>query len=195
MILLKRLKYYLKQRKHLVLFISILALAGAIVGLYLGVSNIEFLKEDVLYYTSHINNQSYNYILFHFFAVVISIVTSFFAIGIPLLCTLLFYEGMTIGFLIGIFSVTYGISGTLFSLIFIIITKLIYLILLILLFSKCLKIARKMIGKYIYKIDPSILVSRLLKGCITLTVILLVYDVVLLFFANQILSFFSFLLT
>ena len=77
MILLKRLKYYLKQKKYLVLFISILALSGAIAGLYLGITNIEFLKEDVLYYTSHINNQSYNYILFHFFAVVISIVTSF----------------------------------------------------------------------------------------------------------------------
>ncbi len=194
MILLKRLKYYLKTKKHLILFISILALAGAIVGLYLGVSNIEFLKEDVLYYVSHIKDQSYNYILFHFFAVVISIVTSFFAIGIPLLCTLLFYEGMTVGFLIGIFSVTYGISGTLFALLFLIVTKFVYFVILIFLFSKCLKIARKMIGKYIYKTDPSIYVSHLLKGCICLCIILVCFDLFLFFFGNAIISFLSFLL-
>ena len=194
MILLKRLKYYLKQKKYLVLFISVLALSGAIVGLYLGITNIEFLKEDVLYYTSHINNQSYNYILFHFFAVVISIVTSFFAIGIPLLCTLLFYEGMTVSFLIGIFSVTYGISGTLFACCFLIITKLVYFIILLFLFSKCLKIARKMIGKYIYKTDPSIIVSHLLKGCICLTGMLLIYDGFLYLFGSKIITLLSFLL-
>ena len=195
MILLKRLKYYLKQKKYLVLFISVLALSGAIVGLYLGMSNIEFLKEDVLYYTSHIKNQSYNYILFHFFAVVISIVTSFFAIGIPLLCTLLFYEGMTIGFLISIFSVTYGFSGTIFSILFIIITKLIYFIILLFLFSKCLKISRKMIGKYIYKTDPSIIVSHLLKGCLCLTILLLIYDGLLYLFGNKIITLLSFFLS
>ena len=194
MILLKQLKYYLKTKKHLILFISILALAGAIVGLYLGVSNIEFLKEDVLYYTSHIKDQSYNYILFHFFAVVISIVTSFFAIGIPLLCTLLFYEGMSVGFLIGIFSVTYGISGTLFVLLFLIVTKLVYFVILIFLFSKCLKIARKMIGKYIYKTDPSIIVGHLLKGCICLTGMLLIYDGFLYLFGSKIITLLSFLL-
>ena len=194
MILLKRLKYYLKEKKYLVLFISILTLFGVIVGLYLGITNIEFLKENVFYYASHINSQSYNYILFHFFAVVISIVTSFFAIGIPLLCTLLFYEGMTIGFLIGIFSITYGIPGTLFAILFLIITKLVYLIILLFLFSKCLKIARKMIGKHIYKTDPSIIVSHLLKGCICLTVILLIYDGLLYLFGSQIINFLSFLL-
>jgi len=191
---MQNMKLYCFKKRYLLLFLAVLICFGSIVGLYLGIHNIDYLKENVLYYVTNINSQTYNYILIHFFVVTISIITSFIGIGIPFLCTLIFYEGMSIGFLIGLFSITYGLKGILFSLIFLIITKLIYLIILVFLFSKCLNIARKMIGKFIYKTDPSILVKHLLKGCICLTGMLLLYDTLLVLIGNKVISIFQFLL-
>ena len=195
MITLTKYKEYLLKNKYLVLFISVLLLFGVIVGLYLGISHIELLREDINYYVTNINSKTYNYLLFHFFVLVIGVITSFFAIGIPLLCTLIFYEGMSMGFLLGIFTITYQVKGLLFVLIFLIITKLFYLICLIMLFSKTLHISRKMIGKYIYKTDPSIIINHLLKGCMVCIALVLIYDVVLWFSGSYIVSFFKFLLT
>ncbi len=194
MISLKYYKEYLRKNKYFVLFLAVLLIFGVVIGLYLGISNIEILREEVTYYSENISNRTYNYLLFHFFVFVFGILTSFFAIGVPFLCTLLFYEGMSMGFLLGIFSLTYGIKGFLFSCIFIFLTKFIYLICLLFLFSKCLKIARKMIGKYIYKTDPSIIIIHLVKGCVLCTIIVLLYDLVLWGTGGKILPLFQFLI-
>mgnify|MGYP005809495311 FL=1 len=194
MINLKYCKEYFKKNQYFVLFLAVLLIFGIFVGLYLGVSHIDILKEEVTYFVNNISNRAYNYLFFHFFVFVIGIVTSFLAIGVPFLCTVIFYEGMSIGFLIGIFSVTYGLTGFVFSIIFILITKLFYLICLLFLFSKCLRIARKMIGKYIYKTDPSIIVVHLVKGCALCTFLLVIYDTLLWGFGNKILPLFNFLI-
>ena len=191
---LKCCKEYCKKNRYFILFLAVLLLFGLIIGLYLGISHIDILKEEVTYYVQNISNRTYNYLFFHFFIFVIGILTSFFAIGVPFLCTVIFYEGMSMGFLLGIFSSTYGLTGFLFACIFIFITKLFYLICLLFLFSKCLKIARKMIGKYIYKTDPSIIVIHLVKGCVLATILLLGYDILLWGLGNKILPLFKFLI-
>lgn len=190
-----KMKTYFKKKKYLFLFLAVLILFGVVVGLFLGISNIDFLKENVLYYASHVEDQSLSYSLFHFFLLVISLATSFFGIGIPFLCAIIFYEGLTIGFLIGIFSCTYLIGGFFFSIIFILLSKLPYLFLLVLFILKCFEIARKMIGKYLYKTDPSLAVSNLLKACICIILLVLFYDTILYFVGNKILPFFDFLIS
>lgn len=189
-----RLKYYLQKKKYLFLFLSILIIFGIITGLYLGITNIEFLKEDISYYAMNIKNQDYNFLLIHFFLLVISLATSFIGLGVPILCTLIFYEGLTTGFLIGIFSITNGIGGCLFSLIFILITKVIYILLLLFFFLKCLEIARKMIAHFIYKKEiPSILVS-ISKASILLILFIFINDLIVLAIGNKILPIFGFLI-
>ena len=192
---MNKMKVYFKKKKYLLLFLAVLMLCGLLVGLLLGITNIDFLKENVLYYSSHIENQHLSYCFFHFFLLVISLATSFFGIGIPLLCAILFYEGLTIGFLIGIFSFTYFIGGFIFSIIFLLFSKLPYLFLFILFILKCFEIARKMIGKYLYKTDPSLAVSNLLKACICIILLVLLYDTFLYFIGNKILPLFDFLLS
>ena len=195
MIFLKRFKQYFKKNKYLVIFLGVLFLFGILVGLYLGISHIEVLKEHVLYYVSHIADQTYNYLFFHFFVLVLGLVLSFFGIGIPFLCTLIFYEGMSVGFLTEIFSLTYGFSGFLFSFLFLLITKFFYLGCLFFFFSKCLRIARKMIGKYIYKTDPSLLIAHLLKGSLVILSFVIVYDSFLWLSGDKILPLFKVLLS
>lgn len=189
-----KIKEYCRKKRFLLLFLAVLFLFGLIVGLYLGIDGIEILKKDVLYYARNIGSQSYNYLLIHFFFLTISLVLSFFAIGIPLLCTILFYEGMCLGFLLGIFSLTYGVGGGLFAAIFFVLTKLFFVVILILFFLKCLEIARKMIGKYIYKTDPSIVISKHLKACFYLIGFVLIYDLFLIILGDKILPLFSFLI-
>ncbi len=190
-----KLRKYISKKKYILFFLLCLFLFGASIGLFLGIRNIDFLKESVVYYVSNISSQSYNYMLIHFFLLVLCFATSFIGIGVPLLCTVLFYEGLTSGFLIGIFLMTYQIGGFLFSLIFLIITKMAYILILTLFFLKTLEIARKMIGKYIYKTDPSIAITRLMKGCIYLILIAFINDIFVFFFGNKILPLFHFLLS
>ena len=176
------------------LFLSVLLVFGLLIGLYIALSNIEILREEDTYYVSHIENRTYNHVFFHFFILVIGTILSFFAIGIPFLCALLFYEGMSIGFVLGIFGAVYHSGGLIFALIFLLITKAFYLFNLLFLFTKCLKISCKMIGKYIYKTDPSILVKHFMKGCVLITLFVLLYDLFLWGFGDQILPLFKFLI-
>lgn len=194
MINLKCCKEYFKKNRYFVLFLAVLLIFGIVIGLYLSISHIDILKEEVAYFAENISSRTYNYVFFHFFVFVVGILTSFFAIGIPFLCTLIFYEGMSIGFLLGIFSLTYGLTGFIFACIFILVTKVFYLICLLFLFSKCLRIARKMIGKYIYKTDPSIIVVHLVKGCALCTFLLIIYDALLWGLGSRILPLFNFLI-
>lgn len=191
---MQKIKYYIRKKKYLFLFFSVLLLFGFIIGLLLGISNIDILRESVTYYAENIQNRSYNYLFIHFFILVIGLGTSFVGLGIPILCTLLFYEGLSFGFIISIFSVTCGIGGFLFSLLFLIITKVIYLFLFLLFFLKCIEIARKMIGKFIYKTEFPHIVISLLKASILFICFIFINDLVVLFLGNKILPIFGFLI-
>ena len=191
---MKRFRQYFKKNKYLVLFLGVLFIFGIVVGLYLGISHIEILRENVAYYVEHMQEQSYNYLFFHFFVFVLGLILSFFGIGVPFLCTLIFYEGMCVGFLTGIFSLCFGFSGFLFSFFFLLVTKFFYLGCLFFFFSKCLWIARKMIGKYLYKTDPSLIIVHLLKGSFFLIFLVSIYDIFLWILGNRILLLFQFLL-
>jgi len=190
-----KLKSYMKNKKYIFLFLGILFLIGIITGMILGITNIESLKEDVFYYASNIGNNSYNYLLIHFFLLILSLVTSFIGFGIPILCTILFYEGLTFGFLLGIFSFTYQIGGFLFASIYFLLTKGFYVLFLSFFFFKCLEIARKMIGKFIYKTDPSTMIVKYLIACGVLIVLTFLFDGVVFFLARKILPLFHFLIS
>jgi len=190
-----KIKKYIFKKRYILLFVLVLFVFGLVVGLFLSIHNIDYLREDVVYYAKNIANQSYNYMFIHFFLLVVSLVLSFFAVGIPLICTILFYEGLTTGFLIGLFSSMYQFGGFIFSWIFIFVTKLGYVVLLLFFFFKCLEIARKMIGKYIYKTDPSIILVHLLKASACFILFIFLHDFLVYSLASKVLPFFHFLLT
>ncbi len=189
------IKRYLQARKYLLLFLMVLLLIGFGIGMFLGITNIEALRYSVISYASNMGGSSFNYLYFHFFMVIISVLLSFCLIGVPLLCTIIFYEGMSSGFLLGIFSLTYGLKGLLFSVIFLLITKFIYIFLLIFLFSKCLQIARRMIGRFLYKSNNNELLFHLVKGVLVIVIGIIFYDTLLMFTGTKIIQNFSFLLT
>ena len=188
------IKRFVKNQKYILFFLGTLFVFGIATGLILSLTNIEVLKESVLSYVMNIQTINYNYLLIHFFLLVLCFVTSFLGIGIPFLCALWFYEGLTWGFVFGIFSATYQLGGFLFAFLFIVITKGIYLLLFIFFFLKCLNIARKMIGKYLYKTDPSVALVRLIKGCACIICLAFLNDFLLLLLGGKVVPFFRFFL-
>lgn len=188
------LKKFLSRKKYLFLFMGILTLIGTLVGLYLSFKNIDILKDNVYYYINNRQNLQFNYIYIHFFFLVISFIGSFFIIGLPLLCTLIFYQGLSLGFLLGIFSLTLSIKGLVYAIIFFAVTQLFYLIILYFFFIKCFNITRKTIGKIIYKTNPTNYLVSMTKSCGLLILLQTLYDFFLLLFNKPILNVFAFLL-
>lgn len=188
------LKKFLSRKKYLFLFMGILTLIGTLVGLYLSFKNINILKDNVYYYINNRQNLQFNYIYIHFFFLVISFIGSFFIIGLPLLCTLIFYQGLSLGFLLGIFSLTLSIKGFVYAIIFFTVTQLFYLIILYFFFIKCFNITRKTFGKIIYKINPTNYLVSMTKSCGLLILLQTLYDFFLLLFNKPILNVFAFLL-
>ena len=188
------LKKFLSRKKYLFLFMGILTLIGTLVGLYLSFKNINILKDNVYYYINNRQNLQFNYIYIHFFFLVISFIGSFFIIGLPLLCTLIFYQGLSLGFLLGIFSLTLSIKGFVYAIIFFSVTQLFYLIILYFFFIKCFNITRKTIGKIIYKTNPTNYLVSMTKSCGLLILLQTLYDFFLLLFNKPILNVFAFLL-
>uniref|UniRef100_UPI003FF147FE hypothetical protein n=1 Tax=Candidatus Ventrenecus sp. TaxID=3085654 RepID=UPI003FF147FE len=188
------LKKFLSRKKYLFLFMVILTLIGTLVGLYLSFKNINILKDNVYYYINNRQNLQFNYIYIHFFFLVISFIGSFFIIGLPLLCTLIFYQGLSLGFLLGIFSLTLSIKGFVYAIIFFTVTQLFYLIILYFFFIKCFNITRKTIGKIIYKTNPTNYLVSMTKSCGLLILLQTLYDFFLLLFNKPILNVFAFLL-
>ncbi len=188
------LKKFLNRKKYLFLFMSVLLLIGFIIGLYLSVKHIDSLKDSLYYFISNRNNLHLNYLYIHFFFLVISFLSSFFVVGLALLCSLIFYEGMTLGFLIGLFSLTLSFKGGVYAFIFFIFTQLFYLIILFFFFIKCFNIARKMIGKILYKTDPTNYLVLMTKSCGILILAMVFYDFLLFLFSKPLLNVFAFLL-
>ena len=188
------LKKFLSRKKYLFLFMGILTLIGTLVGLYLSFKNINILKDNVYYYINNRQNLQFNSIYIHVFFFVISFIGSFFIIGLPLLCTLIFYQGLSLGFLLGIFSLTLSIKGFVYAIIFFTVTQLFYLIILYFFFIKCFNITRKTIGKIIYKINPTNYLVSMTKSCGLLILLQILYDFFLLLFNKPILNVFAFLL-
>ena len=188
------LKKFLSRKKYLFLFMGILTLIGTLVGLYLSFKNINILKDNVYYYINNRQNLQFNYIYIHFFFLVISFIGSFFIIGLPLLCTLIFYQGLSLGFLLGIFSLTLSIKGFVYAIMFFTVTQLFYLIILSFFFIKCFNITRKTIGKMIYKTNPTNYLVSMTKSCGLLILLQILYDFFLLLFNKPILNVFAFLL-
>ncbi len=191
---MKQLKLYLKKKKYVLLFLSVLVLLGVAVGFFLSLANFSYLKENVLYFSQNFMNGHFSYLFLHFFFLVIALFFSFFGIGIAFLCAFIFFEGISLGLIIGLFSMTYSFSGFCFAILFFLVTKGVYFVFLLFYFMKCLEIARRMIGKFLYKTDPSHFLGRILKACGIVILVVFLSDLGIYFLGHKILIFFRFLL-
>ena len=113
----------IKVKNKKVLVASILILLGIIIGvIYYNLLTSE-IKNNIIYTLNNSNSFIYNSIIKDLLLTSLTLVTSFFLVGLFIGIIYLIYEGMSIGLLIAIFYNTYKFKGLLFILIYIIINK------------------------------------------------------------------------
>lgn len=184
-----------KNRKYL-MFIFILILIGLLCGfIYYHFLSVE-TQNQIANTIKNYSNFRYNFIIKDLIIMSLILVLSFFIVGVPLSILFLFYESLSIGFLINTFFVSFGISGLLYSFAFIIINKLITLILIIFFIQKVINIGRLIIGVFIYKKDE-IIFDKLtvnFKNSLYIILFVLIINIILYFASPYVFQYLSFLL-
>ena len=186
----------LKKNKKYLMFIFIVVLIGIVCGfIYYHFLNTE-TQIQIADTLKNYNNFRYNFIVKYLVIMSLLLVLSFFIIGVPLSILFLFYESLSIGFLINIFLVSFGISGLIYSSLFILINKLISFILIICFIQKTINIGRFIIGMFIYKKDEVIFDKLIFnfKNSLYIILFVLLTNIILYFLSSFIFEYFFFFL-
>ncbi len=190
----------MKTKSAAQIFIVTLIVLGILFGIiYFMVQNDlnkTLIVEKMMGLENTIKTTHQNMLLPHLITIIALVFLSYSIIGVPLILFYLFYECTSLGFLIASFYSAFKIKGILFGLLFILISKVIYILCLIYISYIALKITKKLLRVLIFKENDSLylhLKNLFLKLGITVCVIVL-YDLFLYFFANKILSLFLSLL-
>jgi len=186
----------MKKNKKYLNFVLVIVLIGLAFGFIYYQFLSENIKESITSTLNDYNSFRYNFIIKDLIIMSLLLVSSFFVIGIPLSIFYLFYESLSIGFLINIFFVSFGIKGLIYSLLYILLNKLITFLLSIIFIYKVINIGRFIIGVFIYKKDEFIKDKIILnfKNSLYIIVFVLIINIILYFISPLIFENLSFLL-
>lgn len=187
------------SNKFLIKFLISLLVIGIIVGI------IAYCRETSVTKTGIVNelktlkdiiaNTKQNNFIYHLLLICALSFLSIVILGLPVVLFYFFYEGLSFGFLLaGLFHYK-KLEGLFFGIIFGLVNKIVLFAILIYLLIVSFRYSQKMIislkNKDYHLYDH--MGSHLLKLVFIITVVL-IYDLLLYFFANKILAYFLFLL-
>ncbi len=187
---------WLKSNRSIIKFLVMLFITSILVGIYLYLSKEKLIKESIntelIKMINNLDITRQNNILNHLLIMIVISVLSLTIIGLPLILIYFLYEGVSIGFLLSSFINYSPIKGMLFGTIFIIISKIIYITILIYLLTNTLKYTKSFLKRL--KITKNeLIINQVIKilFCITIT---LINDIILYFIGNKIITIFKFIL-
>ena len=102
---------YVKKRRIIVLFASILLILGIIIGFMVAVNSKSSFIPILNQYKDNIKGLTLINLISHFSILAFLLITSIIIIGIPLYIITFFIEGLNVGFLITVFSLIFKIKG------------------------------------------------------------------------------------
>lgn len=184
-----------KKKKYLLCF-SVVLLFGIISGLMFYLSIEGNIKDNILFSLTSYEIGPINNIIKHIIILSILLISSLLVVGVPLSLFYLYYEGISIGFVFAIFFAKFGLSGLLYSLIYLIISNLIFILLLSIFVKKIFNISGLVLNHIVYR-RQSIIKDKLIinfKNAILILIFIIIYDILLYFFSEKILLIFVFLL-
>lgn len=182
--------------KKYFLFIVIILVMGIISGIIYYYKLDNSVSENVIKSLDNFNINHINNVFNHFTIMAIILILSFFLIGVPISIFYIFYEGISIGFIITIFSIKYGISGFFYAIIFNLYTKLIHLFILSIFIKKIYVISKTIIFNVVKNnsyTNKNILITKF-KSCLILIIIIMFSDIIVYFTSYSFLSIFNGLL-
>lgn len=188
-------KFLAKNKKYL-LFVLVVLVIGFLTGIIFFLMQNSDVKSEIINSLSQSSNYHYNAIMKDLIVCSILLVLSFFVIGLPLSIFYLFYEGLSLGFMLITFLMTYSFKGLIYMLIYILLNKLIPLILMIFFVQKLINIGRLVIGFIIYRKDNYIKDKIILnfKNSLYILIFILIFNIISYFGSPVILKNLTFLL-
>lgn len=187
---------WLKSNRSIIKFLVMLFITSILVGIYLYLSKEKLIKESIntelIKMINNLDITRQNNILNHLLIMIVISVLSLTIIGLPVILIYFLYEGVSIGFLLSSFINYSPIKGMLFGTIFIIISKIIYIAILIYLLTNTLKYTKSFL-KRLKMAKNELIINQVIKilFCITIT---LINDIILYFIGNKIITIFKFIL-
>ena len=190
------------MRTSLIKKLYLLMITFIVIGIVCGTIFLNVASEDakeiiflnINNYIQNMNNNHVNNIILHLIVLSSLVMSTFFIIGVPISMFYLFYNGFSIGFTINSFINIFGINGFIYGLIYILITKGLFIVLFTLLNIYLIRISKLIIDKIVNRISIKDKIYYLLIRCIIIISIVLLFDVLLYFFGIPLLNIFKFLI-
>ena len=185
--------------KKFYLFLSIIFIIGLILGviflIYLDEASKDILFLNINEWLQRISNSNINNIVLHIIMLSAMFLLSIFLIGIPFVLFFAFYNGFSVGFTVTSLTSIFGIKGLLYGIIYVIITKGIYLFFLSIIIVSLLRVSLIILKSIFNKenIDKEKLALLLKKNLICIAIIL-INDIILYFWGTNLITIFNFLL-
>lgn len=187
---------WLKSNRSIIKFLLMLFITSILVGIYLYLSKEKLIRESIntelIKMINNLDITRQNNIINHLLIMIVLSVLSLTIIGLPIILIYFLYEGVSIGFLLSSFINYSPIKGMLFGTIFIIISKIIYITILIYLLTNTLKYTKNFL-KRLKMAKNELIINQVIKisFCTTIT---LINDIILYFIGNKIITIFKFIL-
>lgn len=184
--------------KKMYIFFSIILVIGIITGVVFVIMLDEATKEilflNINEFLQNFSNMSINSGIIHLIMLSSLLILSVFLIGGPLVLFFMFYNGFSIGFIISSLTCIFGIKGILYGVIYVIISKLVYVVLLILFSVNLFKIVRCIIDLIVYKKSNKESIIIFIKRSVVFIGMILLDDIILLFCGGKLVNLFNFLI-
>lgn len=191
------LRTNLKKHQNLLKTIIIILVLGFIISflLYNKMDNSKIINE-IKNIEEYLNSNNINFIIPHLLSISILITCSITVIGLVIFPIYLLFEIVSIFYNLFIFCAAFKLKGFIFSIFYLILTKLIYLILLFIIFQKLYTIIKYLITSYTNKnnSETKFIIIKNLKKIIICLLGLFINDLLIYFFANDILLKLTFLI-
>lgn len=184
--------------KKMYVFMLIILIIGIITGIVFVIMLDEATKEilflNINEFLQNFSNANINSGLMHLVILSSLLILSIFLVGGPLLIFYMFYNGFSIGFVVSSITYIFGIKGMLYGSIYILISRLVYIIVLIIFNVNLFKIIKCNIDSLVYKKSNKESLSVFYKRSIVFIGIILINDVILYFGGGKLVNLFNFLI-
>lgn len=185
--------------KKLYLFLGIIFIVGIIAGIfflfYLDEASKEIIFLNINDWIQGLEKNHINLIVNHLIILSSLFITNLFIIGLPFVLFFIFYNGFSMGFIISSLINILGIKGLLYGIIYILISKGVYIFFLSIFAVTLIKIVFIVVFKLLkgIRINKDLLILLVKKALICIAIIL-IYDIILYFFGTKLINIFNFLL-
>ena len=184
--------------KKMYVFMLVILIIGIITGIVFVIMLDEATKEilflNINEFLQNFSNTNINSGLMHLVILSSLLILSIFLVGGPLLIFYMFYNGFSIGFVVSSITYIFGIKGMLYGSIYILISRLVYIIVLIIFNVNLFKIIKCNIDSLVYKKSNKESLSVFYKRSIVFIGIILINDVILYFGGGMLVNLFNFLI-